>query len=426
MRRGERLVPDIWPAHSPCNLSNIGFALVAYGVGAERGWITRREAREITLTTLKFFDSLPMGSSRKGVAGYRGFYYHYLDLESGLRATDSTEISCIDVALLHLGFLFSAVWFDGDSQEEAEIRKLAHKLVNLAEWDWFQRNGTQKLLPMGWQPESGFNTYRWSGYSEAKGMYLLALGSENHPIDRDSWDAWTSTFNNNWRGVGLRRHLGCAPLFTHQYSEMWIDFRGIQDELMREAGFDYFENSRRATYDNRDYCIRNPNGWRGYGQNVWGLTGSNGPGNLAAPYLGRQVQFHAYAMRGPNTSPGGIDDGTIAPTGAISSIPFAPEICIPAMQELYRQYGEAIYGEYGFIEAFNPSFTSSHLSSSGKIHPVAGWVDDNYFSLDQGSIVGMIANYKSESVWRPMRRSAHLIRSLKLAKFAGNWLDRVS
>ena len=426
VNRENGLVPDLWPAKSSCNVSTLGFALVAYAIGVERGWITRAEARRVTLRTLAFLHSRPMGTKSRGCGGHRGFHYHYLDMETGLRATDDTEVSCIDAALLHLGFLFAAGWYDQDGVEESTIRFLAIQMVNAAEWDWFQHHGTGGLLPMGWTPEKGFNAWRWSGYSEAKGMHLLALASERHPIRADSWEKWTATFASHWRGAGETRHLACAPLFTHQYSEMWIDFRGLRDPLMREAGFDYFENSRRATYANRDYCIRNPLGWRGYAADVWGLTGSDGPG-VEATYRGRRVDFPRYAMRGPQDAPGGIDDGTLAPTAVIGSLPFAPEICMPALREIFRTYGPAIYGQYGFKEAFNPSLAEAEsLSRRVPLDPVAGWVCENYFSLDQGPIVGMIANHRNEAVWRVMRKSVHLRRALRRAGFGGGWLDETN
>lgn len=422
VNRRNGLVPDLWPARTPCNLCSVGFALVNYGVGVERGWVSRDEARALTLTTLRFFDNLPMGEGRRGFGGYRGMPYHYLDMQTGLRAGDS-EISCIDVALLHMGFLYAAEWFDGPDTGEVEIRRLAHKLVNAADWAWFAQPADGGILTMGWTPEKGFNAYRWAGYSEAKCMVLLALASENHPIPASSWKRWTDSCAPHWREFEGRRYLGCAPLFTHQYSEMWIDFRGIRDDLMRKAGMDYFENSRIATLANRDYCQRNPMGWQGYSQNLWGLTGSNGPGIMKGSYRGKSVQFKGYAMRGPDTAPGGFDDGTVAPTGAICSMPFAPEVSIAALGYMYRQYGHAIYKNYGFVEAFNPSFIETGLSSpAGRVVPGAGWVDDNYFSLDQGPIVGMIANYKNGSVWGVMRKSSHLLRALKLAKFSGGWL----
>jgi len=422
VNRRNGLVPDLWPADTPCNLCSVGFALVAYGVGVERGWVTRSEAREITLTTLRFFDTLPMGAGGRGFGGYRGMPYHYLDMQTGLRAPQS-EISCIDVALLHMGFLYAAQWFDAPDAGEAEIRRLAHKLVNAADWAWFAQPADRGILTMGWTPEKGFNAYRWAGYSEAKCMVLLALASENHPIPPGSWQRWTDSCASHWREFDGRRYLGCAPLFTHQYSEMWIDFRGIRDELMRGVGMDYFENGRIATLANRDYCQRNPMGWRGYSQDLWGLTGSNGPGSLTGHYRGKSVQFQGYAMRGPDTAPGGFDDGTVAPTAAISAMPFTPEISIAALGHMHRQYGHAIYKDYGFVEAFNPSFAETGLSSkTGRVVAGAGWVDHNYFSLDQGPIVGMIANHKNGGVWRVMRKSGHLQRALRLAGFEGGWL----
>ncbi len=422
VNRKNGLIPDRYPTPSNALISSVGFALVAYGVGVERGWIRRDEARGITLKTLRFFDSLPMDDAPDGVGGYRGFFYQFLNFRTGLRADASTILSPIDVALLHLGFLYAAEWYDSEHPDEVEIRRLAMKLIDAAQWDWYEANGTNGLLPMGWDPKAGFNAYRWSGYSEAKGMYLLAMGSRTHPINPQAWSRWTASFDKHWVGSGKTRHLGCAPLFTHQYSEMWIDFRGIQDPLMMLEGLDYFENGRRATYENRAYCIRNPMRWRGYSENIWGLTGSNGPADLIATYGGVARQFRQYTMRGPDTSPGGFDDGTIGPTASVCAIACAPEIAIPAIYALRTDYGKAIYRQLGFVEAFNPSFTDRGLIASGRVFRDAGWVDDDYFSLDQGPIVGTIANHKNEGVWRTMRKSEHLRRALQLAKFRGGWL----
>ncbi|ESQ74336.1 glucoamylase family protein [Asticcacaulis sp. AC402] len=424
VNKANGLIPDRWPGKSACNVSVVGFALVAWGVGAERTWITRDEARSVTLTTLKFFDSLPMGEDVSGMAGYKGFYYHYLDFNTGLRAGVS-EMSSIDVALLHMGFLFSAEFFATDHADEVEIRRLAKKLVDLSEWNWLQKNGQDGLIPMNWTPETGFSAWVWRGYSEAKCMYLLAEGSETHPVEPGTWEKWQATWPNNWTLEGDMRHIGCAPLFTHQYTEMWVDFRGIQDDLMRREALDYFENSRRATYANQDYCIRNPKGWKGYAAHVWGLTACNGPAEAKATYNGKDVQFWRYAMRGPDTSIGGIDDGTIAPTAAVTSIGLTPEISIPCMVKMYEAYGGAIYGEFGFVQSFNRSFTYPFipLTGGGRLHKRFGWVDDAIFSLEHGSMIGMIANYRAETVWKAMRTSAHLRRCLRAVKFSGGWLS---
>lgn len=414
------LVPDRWPSPSTSSIAAIGFGLTAYPLGVERGWISREQARTLTLTTLRFFDQAPQGSGRTGVTGYRGFFYHFLDMQTGLRHGE-TELSTVDTTLLFLGMLFASSWFDGDHANEREIRRLADHIVNRAEWDWFQRGA--RPISMGWHPEHGFIDRAWDGYNEGMMVYILALGSTGHPAMDGSWDAWTAPYSGFWRGQGDTRHLAFAPMFGHQYSQMWIDFRGIYDAPMRAAGFDYFENSRRATYANRAYCIANPNGFDGYSRDIWGLSACDGPGYYKLPFKGRLQQFDGYSARGPIGQPDGHDDGTLTPTAVLGSLPFAPEICLPAAEALRRWPG--LYGQYGFFDAFNPSFHDTSVKvDNGHVDPVIGWVGGDYLGIDQGPMLGMIANYRNEAVWRVMRRNPTIVRGLKRAGFSGGWLDR--
>ncbi len=415
------LSPDRWPTPSPSSIAAVGFALTAYGVGAQRGWVSRAAARDRTLLTLRFLSSLPEGDTQAGVAGYRGFFYHFLDMETGLRARKS-ELSTVDTALLHMGVLFAAEAFDQDDPAESEIRRLAIALVDRAEWDWFQQSGT--AISMGWHPETGFIDRAWDGYNEGKLVYVLALGSGRRPARDGSWSAWTAPYDRFWRGDGPERRLAFAPLFGHQYSEMWIDFRGIFDDRMRAAGFDYFENSRRATYANRAYCIANPLGWDGYGPDIWGLTACDGPGDRVARRGDRKSSLRGYSARGPKDDPDGFDDGTLAPTACLSSMPFAPEICIPAGLALHQRYGARLYGRYGLRDSFNPSVREvGRPLDTGSVDPATGWVATDWLGIDQGPILGMLANYRDDGVWRLMRRSPHIQRGLRRAGFSGGWLD---
>lgn len=416
------LVPDRWPTPSFSSIAAIGFALTAYVLGAERGWISRGQARDRSLLTLRFLASLPQGEAPAGNAGHRGFFYHFLDMETGLRHS-RTELSTVDTGLLHLGMLHATAWFDRDDPLECELRQLATRLVDMAEWDWFQHQGPE--IPMGWHPETGFIDRNWDGYNEGKLVYILALGSGGHPARDGSWKAWTAPYPKFWRGQGGLRRLAFAPMFGHQYSEMWIDFRGIYDEPMHHAGFDYFENSRRATLAQQAYAIANPMGWRGYDADVWGLTACDGPVHLETTRNGRPVRFASYSARGPIDEPDGFDDGTIAPTAMLGSLPFAPEICIPSALELHRRHGSRIYSDYGFLDAFNPSFTDTSVKLwTGSVSPQDGWVATDYLGIDQGPILGMLANYRNETIWQTMRRSPNIIRGLKRAGFAGGWLDQ--
>ncbi len=411
------LVPDRYPTPSFSSIAAVGFALTAYGVGVERGYVTRAEARARTLTTLRFFRDAPQGEAATGMTGYRGFYYHFLDMETGARFKE-VELSTIDTALLLAGVLFSSQYFDrADEPEEAEIRQIAELLLGRAEWSWIQPR--PPVVAMGWKPEGGFLAYDWVGYDEAMILYLLALSSPNHAIGPEAWQGWTAKYDQHWGVHHGQEHLGFPPLFGHQYSHLWVDFRGIADAYMRRRGIDYFENSRRATYAQQAYAIANPDGWKGYGEHIWGLTACDGPGDLVLPYGGKNRTFRGYAARGAAS----YDDGTIAPTAMLASMPFAPELVLPGLRALREQYGEHIYKEYGFLDAFNPSFTFAGKASAGQVVPEAGWVDVDYLGIDQGPILGMAENHRSGLVWKVMQKSAMLRLGLARAGFTGGWLE---
>jgi hypothetical protein len=409
------LVPDRYPTPSFSSIAAVGFGLTAYGIGVERGYLTREAARDRVLATLRFFRTAPQGPEARGVTGYKGFFYHFLDMQSGERFAQ-TELSTVDTTLLLGGVLFAQSYFDRSDPEETEIRQLAEEIYRAVDWPWAQAR--PPAISMGWHPESGFISADWIGYNEAMLVIVLALGSPTHPIEPAGWDAWTSRYDGDWGTSYGQEHLRFPPLFGHQYSHVWIDFRGIQDKYMARRGIDYFENSRRATYAHRAYAITNPEGWKGYGSEIWGLTACDGPANVSLDYRGKQRQFHAYSARGIEFN----DDGTIAPTAAASSIPFAPEIAIPAVVEMRARYGEHIYSTYGFLDAFNPSFEYAAHLQHGRVIPGFGWVDVDYLGIDQGPILAMIENHRSDLVWRVMRKNPHIRLGLERAGFTGGWL----
>jgi hypothetical protein len=399
------LVPDRYPGPSWSSIAGVGFALTAYPIGVERGYVTRAAARDRVLTTLRFFAAATEN---------HGFFYHFIDMKDGGRRNQS-EVSTVDTALLLAGILESQSYFNGKNPKEAQIRRLAEKIYRRVDWTWAEPFSPG--LVMGWTPESGFISETWVGYDEAMLVYILALGSPTHAVNPDAWKVWTSTYDKHWGTQYGQTDLSFGPLFGHQYSHIWVDFRAIQDTYMRGRGLDYFENSRRATYVQQRYAIENPMHWQGYGENVWGLTACEGPGRGRQVYDGKARRFYGYAARGVGLD-GGLDDGTIAPTAAIGSLPFAPEIVIPATLEMYKRYGDSIYSTYGFRDAFNLSY-----QPSSEAHTAGGWFDEHYLAIDQGPIVAMIENYRSELVWRIMRHNDYIRRGLERAGFQGGWLQ---
>lgn len=414
------LTPDRYPSRPFASVAAIGFALTAYPIGIENGWVSRTQAVDRTLTTLRFLRDAPQGPQRTGRAGHKGFFYHFLDMQNGHRYDSWVELSSVDTAILMMGVLFAQAYYEGDDPREQEIRRIADQLYRRVDWKWLQVR--PPLISMGWFPESGFIQHDWMGYNEAMLLYILALGSPTHPVEPEAWTVWARTYNNDWGVYYGQEYLSFGPLFGHQYSHVWIDFRDIQDQYMRERGIDYFLNSRRAALAQREYAIANPMKWKDYGENVWGLTASDGPQNTRQIYRGEEREFRHYSSRGAGLREN-FDDGTIAPTAAISSIVFAPEVVIPATEEMHRRYGEYLYSSYGFLDSFNPSFDFDIPLKTGRLVPGKGWVASDYIAIDQGPILAMIANYRNEFVWSVMKKSPYIRRGLERAGFRGGWLS---
>ena len=399
------LVPDSTRAGAHCSIAAVGLGLAAYTVGAERRYLSRAEAVKRTLTTLRFFLNSPQGEAADAT-GYRGFFYHFLDMRSGRRAWES-ELSTIDTTFLLAGALASAAYFDRETAAEREIRASAEALYRRVDWQWAQNGGL--TLAHAWSPERGFFKHRWEGYSEALLLYVLGLASPTHPLPEKSYQAWTSTYR--WKKLYGHEFLYAGPLFIHQLSHVWIDFRGIQDEYMRARGIDYFENSRRATYVQQQYAIRNPKNYKGYNENCWGITASDGPGPATRKIGGITRRFYDYRAR---SIPYGPDDGTLAPWAAVASLPFAPEIVLPTIRYMDEVYPKMM-SKYGFKCSFNPTFTDGSRNQRG-------WHSQGYYGLDQGPIVLMIENYRSGFLWRLMRRCPYVVTGLSRAGFTGGWL----
>jgi len=401
------LVIDKTAADWPASIAATGLALAAYPVAVDRGFMTRSAAVERTLNTLRFFWNSQQGPE-PDATGYRGFYYHFLDMNTGRRAWQC-ELSTVDSAFLLAGALTAGMYFDAETIEEHEIRALADALYRRADWNWAQNEG--QTVTHGWKPESGFLKYRWEGYDEALLLYVLGLGSPAHPLPESSYRAWASTYQ--WKQCYGYEYLYAGPLFIHQLSHVWIDFRGIQDAFMRDKGIDYFENSRRATYVQQQYVIDNPNKFAGYASSCWGITASEGPGPSTVKVDGVERQFFDYVGRGV---PYGPDDGTLAPWALVASLPFAPEIVLVALDYCVHQAKLTQFNSYGFKASFNPT----HPGAPG--NPYGWWVSPWHYGLNQGPIVLMIENYRSGSLWRLMRNCPYIARGLRRAGFGGGWL----
>ena len=386
----------------PASIAGVGFALASYPVAVAHSYVSRQRAVDRTLATLRFFWNAPQGP-KPDAAGHRGFFYHFLDVETGRRAWQC-ELSTIDTAILIAGALTAAEYFGRATVAEREIRQLADALYRRIDWRWAQNGGPS--VAHCWTPERGFRRHRWEGYNEALILYVLGLGSPTHALPRSSYRAWTSTYR--WKKLYGHEFLYGGPLFMHQLSHLWIDFRGIQDDFMRRHAIDYFENSRRATYAHQQYAIRNPRRFRDYGEWVWGITASNGPGPTTRRLNGVKRRFLGYAARGV---PYGPDDGTLAPWAVVASLPFAPEIVLPTLQHCADKYHEE--NEYGLVCSINPTFPDGG----------PGWISDDHFALDQGPVVLMIENYRSGLIWRLMRHCPYVVTGLRRAGFTGGWLS---
>jgi hypothetical protein len=299
--------------------------------------------------------------------------------------TWTSELSSIDTALLLAGVVDAKQYFTSDDPVEQQIREMADSIYYRVDWKWMQ-NGTIGIM-MGWKPETGgFSGYGyWTGYNEAMIMYLLALGTPTFYVPTSAWSIWMSGYS--WQTQYGYTYINFPPLFGHQYSHCWIDFRGIDDPYGRYYHITYHENSRRATLAQQAYCIANPLGRMGYGELMWGLTACDGP-----PGPG-------YQARG--APPAQNDDGTLAPTAVAGSLPFAPDVCIPTLQNLWDNYPQLRH-TYGFRDAFN-------LGSN--------WWDPDVLGIDQGPIVLMIENFASEAVWSRFMQNADIQRGLSRAGF---------
>ncbi len=340
------LIKDSTNPGSPCSIAAVGFGLVAVCIAEKRGWIERKVAYNRILTTLKTFYN--------NLHNEHGFFYHFVDMNSGKRVWNS-EVSSIDTALFLAGALFCGEYFRG-----TKIDQLSRQLYERVDWAWML-NG-RDILCMGWKPESGFLPYYWDSYNELIILYALAIGSPTHPIPEASWKKWARPVGKYGDYSLIFSYTG--SLFTYQYSHAWIDFRRLFD-----GNINYWENSISAVKANRQFCIDNKGNFSTYDENCWGLTACLGP--------------HGYKAYG--AKPGlGLHDGTVSPSAAGASLPFNREYALGAIRFMYDRYGDRIYGKYGFKDAFNLS---------------RNWWATDYLGIDQGIILLMIENARSGFIW---------------------------
>jgi hypothetical protein len=399
------LIRDKTERGAPCSIAAVGLALAAIPVLVERGVISREFAPEIALRRLRFFRDSPHGPE-PDATGYKGFYYHFLDMRTGRRVWEC-ELSTIDSALLLAGMLTCAAYFDEDTEEEKEVRRITDALYRRADWQWALNGGA--ALSHGWKPESGFIPYRWTGYDEGLLLYILGLGSPTFALPPESYTAYCSTYK--WETIYGREVLYSGPLFTHQLSHLWIDFRDLRDAFMRERGSDYFQNSRVATYIHQEYAIHNPLEFAGYGEFCWGITATDGPGWVKRTVNGMDREFFDYYARGV---PYGPDDGTIAPWAVVASLPFAPEIVMPTISAMAGLH-LGMTNNYGFKPSFNRTY---EVPDS----PTGWWITPFHFGIDQGPVILMIENYRTGLIWNIMRKSPYVVAGLRRAGFRGGWL----
>ncbi len=358
-------------SYSAATIAGVGFALSAYPVGVERGWMTREKAVGLTRTTLRFF--------AEKMQHEHGFFYHFVDMKTGARAM-KCEISSIDTALFLAGALFAAKYF-----QDAEIQRLAQQIYERTDWEWMCNGG--RFPSMGWTPENGFIKATWDHYSEGLLLYVLALGAPKHTLPADAWN-----FRRLWGRYKEHVYLINQPLFTHQFPQVWLDLRA-----KRDAYANYFASSVQATLANRQFCQDLRQSYKTFSENIWGLTACIGPDT-----------YNAYGAP-PNPA---VVDGTVAPAGAACSIVFTPQLSIAALREYYDSKPAGIkkrlQGRFGLSDSFNID---------------RDFVASEAFAINQGPMLLMIENYRSGMIWKHFMEVPCVIQAMNKAGFKPDTAD---
>jgi hypothetical protein len=377
------LVPDRSETNSSCSIAAVGFGLTAIGIAIDHGWISRAQGVARVTTTLNTFLQGPQGPEATGVIGYNGWFYHYLDMSTAVRA--NSELSSIDTTILLAGILYDKQYFDGTNADETNIRTMASAIFNRVNWSWMAQ-GTN-AVSTAWYPTTGFNSNNWVGYDEAMILYLLGLGTATNPLPASAWPQWTTGYI--WATNYGQAYVQFPSMYVHVFSHCWIDYRHIADSYMSNHNSTYFENSRRASLAQLAFAIANPNHEVGYSSNVWGLNASDGPTGYAV-----------HAITGTPIS--GFDDGTIAPSAAGGVMAFTPEYSEPALSYFYSHFRLHLWTSFGFYDAFNLT---------------AQWYDIDELGIDQGPIVIMIENYRTQRPWKLFMQNQEVQTGLQRAGF---------
>jgi hypothetical protein len=345
------------------SIAATGFGLTALCIAEQRGFVTVSDARDRVLATLRFL--------WKKMPTHRGFFYHFADINTGERVWDS-EVSSVDTSILLCGILMCRRHFD----EHSEISYLAYEIFNRVDWSWLSEDTS--LLPHGWTPEFGFLPYRWDYYSEMMMIYLLGLGSLQHPLSPDAWNAWKRT---KFEYDGIRYIGSFAPLFVHQYSQAWFDFRGKRDQYA-----DYFVNSILATDAHRHFCLELGKQFPDYSDDLWGISASDSQKGY--------VIWGGPPMMGPI-------DGTIVPSASAGSLPFMTQPVLRVLRNIRERYPRA-WSQYGFINAFNP---------------LKNWYDTDTLGIDVGISMLMAENVRTGFVWNTFMKNQEAQRGMDRAGF---------
>jgi len=355
-------------SYTVSSIASVGFGLTALCIADSRGYMasaTIRDRVQLTLNTL--FNS---------AEGNNGFFYHFLDMATAKRAFTS-ELSSIDSAILLCGVLTARQFYKNDAQ----IPGLATQIYERVNWQWMLDNTTNTLW-MGWTPESGFINARWDHYSELMMMYLLGIGSPTYPLPSASWSAWSRpTFTYN----GVTYISSGDPLFTHQFSHAWFDFRNKHD-----AFGDYFQNSVKATQAHKSFCLSLANQYPNYADDLWGITASD--------------SIHGYVAWGGPPATGPID-GTVVPCAAGGSLPFLYSDCMKVLRNIRSKFAARAWGKYGYIDALNPG---------------SGWTNPDVIGLDVGITMLMVENYRTQFVWNTFMANSEMQSAMQLAGFQPN------